>query len=660
MARFRYLWLLVAVVFLAGCTSSVDPTLAEGSNESSLQTFSSAEELEAFLASSSAGGVEDSVTRAEVVSESAADMPAEYAAGNVQHEAVDEADILVTDGEYAYTVSDRTLFVVRAYPGSEAEVVSQTRLDYRPQGLFLEDDSLLVIGSSSGSSVVRPSFDGYPGSSSWSSLQVFSVEQPEALSLVKNASFEGSYVDARLADGVAHVVFNSPVGGGLPLPSLVVEGVEERVSASEVAYFPRPYSSAQLTTVQSLDFSSLEFSSRSVLSERSQHVYMGEHLFLASPRYINEWSVRQEEMLSVAEEVADDAVLSFFRRVDAVDEDILSAQQKEQRKVQVVGRWLAGLPGAEQDAFVDSVDSRVDERMSSHEFLQYTDIAKLAVSSSGAQVVASGSVYGLVDGQFSFDERSDALRVVTTTNAQWSGGERVRESESHVYHLTDDLSVDQRLSGLLVGDRVSAARFVDDRLYLSSSRDESPFVVVDTASLEVLGNLSLDGFSRYLHPVGEDVVLGLGRGSSERGSAQGLSLQLLDVRDVSAPVELSRWVSDQRFSSSTAEFSHQAFFYDSANELVVIPVFARGERVGDESYNGALVFDVSEQEVSLLGLIDHGSSDRWGSSVERSFRIEELLYTKSPELLRINRVDDLSRVQDVVLRADSDTSIPRY
>ena len=71
-----------------------------------------------------------------------------------------------------------------------------------------------------------------------------------------------------------------------------------------------------------------------------------------------------------------------------------------------------------------------------------------------------------------------------------------------------------------------------------------------------------------------------------------------------------------------------------------------------EQYNGAFVFDIDKNEIELRGLIDHSSGVDyyWQPAVERSLYIEDLLYTKSPNLLRINDLDDLGSVKNISLK----------
>jgi hypothetical protein len=67
------------------------------------------------------------------------------------------------------------------------------------------------------------------------------------------------------------------------------------------------------------------------------------------------------------------------------------------------------------------------------------------------------------------------------------------------------------------------------------------------------------------------------------------------------------------------------------------------------------VFKINKEEITLRGLIDHsmGQQAYYGAQVERSLYINELLYTKSTSLLRINRLDDLSSVKNLTLSTTS-------
>lgn len=60
-------------------------------------------------------------------------------------EGVEELDLVDTDGEYVYALSQQELYVARAWPVDEAQVVARLSLDGLPVGLRLMGDALLVL-----------------------------------------------------------------------------------------------------------------------------------------------------------------------------------------------------------------------------------------------------------------------------------------------------------------------------------------------------------------------------------------------------------------------------------------------------------------------------------------------------------------------------------
>jgi inhibitor of cysteine peptidase len=246
-------------------------------------------------------------------------------------------------------------------------------------------------------------------------------------------------------------------------------------------------------------------------------------------------------------------------------------------------------------------------------------------------------------------------------NARWSTVEKERtESTNNVYALDGNLNIIGELEGLAEGESIYSTRFMGDRLYMVTFRQVDPFFVIDLSNpraIKSLGELKIPGFSRYLHPYDEDVIIGIGRDASATGRTQGLKISLFDVHDVSNPKEIASFVTDDRYAQSTAEYEHKAFLFSKEKNLLVIPAYSYDytyRNGGSTGYNGAFVFHITEDDIELRGLIDHSmargsSSYYYGSLVERSLWIDDLLYTKSPTLLRINRIDDLSSVKNVEL-----------
>src|SRR4051794_2637873 len=64
---------------------------------------------------------------------------------NVQVEGVDEADLVETDGKYIYSLQGDELVIVSAAPADQMKVVSRTKFDGDPLGIYLEGSRVTVL-----------------------------------------------------------------------------------------------------------------------------------------------------------------------------------------------------------------------------------------------------------------------------------------------------------------------------------------------------------------------------------------------------------------------------------------------------------------------------------------------------------------------------------
>jgi uncharacterized secreted protein with C-terminal beta-propeller domain len=166
-------------------------------------------------------------------------------------------------------------------------------------------------------------------------------------------------------------------------------------------------------------------------------------------------------------------------------------------------------------------------------------------------------------------------------------------------------------------------------------RQVDPLYVVDLerpAEPRVRGELKIRGYSAYLHPLGEDLLLGVGQDATEDGAQLGTQLSLFDVSDPSRPARLhQRAVAD---SSSGAEFDHHAFLWWAPRELAVLPLIVHG----DEVFDGADGFRVRTDS----GIEEVGRDSHRDASILRSFVVQGRLFTLSDAGIEANSLDTLA------------------
>ena len=117
------------------------------------------------------------------------------------------------------------------------------------------------------------------------------------------------------------------------------------------------------------------------------------------------------------------------------------------------------------------------------------------------------------------------------------------------------------------GENLYASRFLGGRGYLVTYRLIDPLYVLDLSDPidpKVAGELEVSGYSDYLFPLTESLLLGVGKDAVADGSAgdgrfawyQGVKLSLIDVSDPTHPTEVSRQIIGQRGTSATVLHDH--------------------------------------------------------------------------------------------------------
>jgi uncharacterized secreted protein with C-terminal beta-propeller domain len=302
-----------------------------------------------------------------------------------------------------------------------------------------------------------------------------------------------------------------------------------------------------------------------------------------------------------------------------------------------------GLPAVDSDALMTDADTVYASTgglyVATHRWLDpagrppegiRTAIHRFDASQRGTTTYTSSTeVRGFLLSQWSLSEHAGHLRVATTTApAWWDGG---GDSESFVTVLSLDggrLTEVGRVGGLGRGEQIYAVRFIGDVGYVVTFRQVDPLYTVDLstpAAPRVLGELKIRGYSAYLHPVGEDLLLGVGQDATARGRQLGTQLSLFDVSDPANPARLHQLALPG--ASSEVEYDHLAFLYWPATGLTVLPL-ERWDENGPV-FIGAAGFRVDRAGIADLGRISHPVKAEWRGQIRRSFVVGDRLFTVS-------------------------------
>ncbi len=162
-----------------------------------------------------------------------------------------------------------------------------------------------------------------------------------------------------------------------------------------------------------------------------------------------------------------------------------------------------------------------------------THLHAFALDGDRTRYVASGTVSGSIKDRWSLDEHDGHLRVAVSRAA----GDFTARDNGVVVLDEHGTKLEQvgALRGLGVGEQVQSVRWFDDLAVLVTFRQTDPLYTVDlTDPTEPrrLGELKIPGFSSYLHPIGDDRLLGIGSDATETGQQLGAQAAVFDIADI--------------------------------------------------------------------------------------------------------------------------------
>jgi hypothetical protein len=562
----------------------------------------------------------------------------DYSGTNVQEEGVDEPDIVKSDGRRMFAVSaigaTITALDVR---GGAAQKLGALPLDglYGAQ-LLLSGNRLLVIGQGEfePQPVPAPQVGGSPPSlgvdgtvvvdqparmiapvaPQGTILRLVDVSDPANMKVIESLRLEGSFVSARLTGHSVRVVLSTP-----PEPIAFTSppdgGVVSQLTAT--ARNRLAVASAGLDTW--LPSYRVERGQR--LSERQSLVACDD---VRRPPQFSGLG-----MLTVA-------TLDVDRGVTPVDSDSVETDGQivygsPSSLYVATPRWVDPTAAPSPDALPNRVTTQI------HRF----DTA----SATETRYRGSGSVAGFLLSQWSMSEQAGVLRVASTEQPSWWGPTE-EQSESFVTTLQvsdQGLAPMARVGGLGRGERIYAVRFVGHAGYVVTFRQTDPLYVVDVSDAahpRVKGELKIPGYSAYLHPVGEDLLLGVGQDATLEGRVQGTQISLFDVSDPAKPSRLQHLTFKGAWSE--AEADHHAFLYWAPSRLAMIPVNGP-DGSGAWSAQAVGVRVGRATGLSQVGKIAHPSTNGAPAQIRRSLVVGRTLYTVSDGGVMASGLDGLGQ-----------------
>jgi len=590
-----------------------------------------------------------------------------FSGTNIQVAGVDEADIVKTDGNFIYTVSGKNLIIVNAAKAEDAAIVSTTVLASRPQEIYIKGDKLVIFGFDESAYSNQNRMMYYPMTQRMF-LMVYDIADRAAPKVLKSFSFEGGYTASRMIGD--RVYFITTTYNYYPLDDAAMEKMFE---TGDVFYIDTP-SAYNATTVSVINLESLESQPASTiyLMPAGESVYAStENLYLTYTKYLSDYELRMTIAREMMFDRLSDRERARINQIEAIDNAILTDDEKAAKVNQVIESFINRLSGDEQVNTLKALNEEFSRRYEAlYKQLEMTVVHKIAFDNDRLNYRGSAEVSGRLLNQFSMDEYKGNFRVATTrgqsffmpfpiiANKTIVAPSETRASYNNVFVLDENMKQIGALEDLAKGERIYSARFMGDRAYVVTFKQTDPLFVIDLSTPGapfVAGELKIPGFSSYLHPYSETVLIGVGKEAEDKGEqgveTKGLKVSLFDVSDPRAPKEIKSLIFGGRGSDTPVLYDHKAFLFSAEKNLLVIPASLTGVNSTNYSieFQGALVFDIKADALAERGRIAHSLS----TPIQRSLYIGDVLYTFSPNLIQSNNLDKLALVKKIELPADS-------
>ena len=545
-----------------------------------------------------------------------------YSATNVQVAGVDEGDIIATDGASIFMLSGPDIVVIRADGAGTQEVgritvgndVPDSGTDDNalyPTELYISGSTLVVLYSTSyldttdaDAGSADKAYYPYYNYRNVTEAALYDISDPGSPRFLGTFGQDGYYVSSRLQDGILYVISNyalydaSLLAREAPVtyvPALYAGSNQEAMGVADLCILPNS-TSTSYSVVTSIDVARGQRIDQKAVLGPSDTVYMSAAcLYLAG---------------------------SVYDRTAA---------------------------GSYQDGSFT---------VTTYEESYSTRISKLSLDAGAISVVADTQVPGTVLNQFALDEYEGNLRVATTVSTTRyrvldDGSGEITDYNSYasdpttnaLFVLDEGLRTIGTIDDLAQGEQVYSVRFDGAVGYVVTFMQVDPLFAIDLSDPEnpqVKSELTLPGFSTYLHVFDNGQLLGIGRAADAEGRTGSLKLSLYDTSDPYNVTESEALELDGSYSE--ALYNHKAALIDRAENLIGFPVD-----------NGYEVYGYSDARGFYLRL-SYQPADGYSVS-QRGLYAGGYFYICTPGSINVYTLDDLTPVTQVPIEI-SEASYP--
>ena len=517
---------------------------------------------------------------------------------NVQVTGIDEPDIVKTDGKRIFYSSGRSYWwYYNHVSGTEFINVSLSNLNVDKRlnisgDLLLSGNDLIILSSR------NDKIEGYNknnGSKLW------------------ELKLNNSYLEAsRMYNNKLYVILRSypPTSKRQPIMPLMNVYISPRY-----IYYPRGCDMS-LDSIYSIfeinpDTGAIEKNLSFISSGWSTTVYMSKNnIYIALYYRKSNYILLKRYFLNNPNDLPS-SLISRMKEIDSYD---ISDSSKLNEVQIAVEKYLLSLDEDDQMTFMQNLQNYVKQH---EKELDMTRIAKISVNN--LELKKSTNLNGKLLNQYSMDEYNNYLRIAMT-RGNWD------ESDNILYILNDNLNVVGKTENFGTTESIYAVRFIGNKGYVVTYRNTDPLFIMDLTNVknpQIIGELKIEGYSSYLHPIDDNLLLGIGR---ENGNVK---VSLFDVSNPKEPKEISKFLLDEYWSD--AQINPHAFLIDKKHKIFFIP-----------SYDAGYIFSYDNNKLKLVKSVKE-------TYLRRALYINDYLYLIGDSKLVVLDENNWKRVKELDL-----------
>ena len=525
----------------------------------------------------------------------AVSSPESFSEINVQVAGVDEADLTRFDGRYFYTARDNKVSVLAADNNAPSTSLINTIIlgdSASISGLYLvaddASDKRLAMLANDYQYQWRPDeVVPWHWTNGTTRLSLYDVEQPESASEITTVNIEGYLVDSRRIGNLLYLITRSTptLEGFIPYPATS----EDRASNQQAI------NNADINDLlpQYIDGAG---ATNNLVSAQNCLVPNAESSSLRSPSIVTISAINLQDASDINSVCMAESVFATYVSLDSMY--LVSNQYPISRQID----FFAGF--------------------------EIIDIHKFTFTDLGPVYAGSGRLNGgFSSGNPAYRMGEHNGRLAVITSETFNSGHKITLLEQgenfslvEVGHLPN---AEKPAAIGKEGEMIYSTRIIGDRAYIVTFLTTDPVYVIDLLNLEILGELEIPGYSSYLHPISDDLLLGIGKSAIvEDGVAyfQGMKIQLFDISDPAVPVSASEVEIGFRGTDSVLSYDPHAFTYlpdpETGLDKFALPIDVHGTEEDPEATastfypfdrTGLYLFelDTNDATITSKGAITH-------------------------------------------------------